>query len=1409
MRKTLQTSNFKLTLLAAMMSMASSSIRAQVTPTSMMESLGRGVLAIPAQSGKGQFVSWRLLGTDDEQVTFDVIRDGTLIARDLNGATSFTDRTGTSSSKYKVVAKVDGKTVSTSATVTPWSDLYISVQLDRPSDIYTPNDMSVGDVDGDGEYELIVKWDPSDSKDNANSGTSSKCIIDCYRLNGTKLWRVDLGSNIRSGAHYTQFLVYDFDGDGKAEMMCKTAPGTKDGKGNYVSAAADDSAIKSTDNSKSYVSSGRILSGPEFLTVFNGLTGAAIHTIWYNPNRAGNYGRADDHPAKSFWGDSSGNRGDRHLAAVAHLGGGKTASGVFVRGYYTRAYLWAVDYSGGKLSQRWLHCSSSKTAYSVTDANGNTSNYTNSNSTSGGGSATMYGNGNHNLSVADVDGDGCDEIIWGSAACDHNGKLLYAVGFGHGDAMHLADLVPDRPGLEVFDVHENKGTYAWDLHDAATGEVLLKGGPSGVDNGRGLAAQVSADHRESFFSSAGDNQTRSCATGDVISEYGPTINNFRIYWDGDLQDELLGDISRHNNPFLEKWNGNGYSRMYVQGKNLYQIGNSMTINSTKGVPCLQADILGDWREEMIFYDGSDPSKINIFTTNIPTSYRVVTLMHDHVYRMGVAWQNVAYNQPPHLGYYLPDYAKSGVVVVEPDDTNLKDFYTQDYDSETDASSWHFGTVERGTLSLEKGDANYGSYIQYAVGDRSNSAYTLFSSGEHDDYVLQFDAALTPGNTDGSEFHVMSEGGNYAVPNNNKYWQSYAGYNNNLHSLLYIRYDKSNVGVINNSDVNAFEFTAGEWCHYRLKVSGSARTVEYLITKKSDNSLIASGTYAIPAENSIRVQGIYVLNGRYNGSTKVDNIRISTPAEPGPDDPIVITDPVDPELSFSEEEVSAELGQAFTSPVLDNPYSVEVEWLSEDETVATVDANGLVTLVGAGETVITASFLGNDDYLSSTATYKLTVTGANGGDSDLTDIYVQDYENENDASSWQLGVTGRGDLALQTDDAEFGKYISYSTGNNNGSNAAYTLFNSGNYTSYVLQFDMALGAGNTDGSEFIVMSEGGNYPASNSDPYWQSYILLNGGLHSLLSIEYNKNNTNSINYTSSDFTVSAGAWYHVRLEVNGQDRTVAYKISDYYTKAIATEGTYNLPDANSTKVQGIYVRNGRSNGYSRVDNIRISVPAGAAEPIDPELSFSVAEANGELGQTFTSPALTNPYGVEVVWKSQNKNVATVNQNGKVTLVGAGETVISATFAGNDEYLPATASYKLTVAEVIEPIDPELAFSVTEVNAVLEQAFTSPVLANPYGVEVEWQSEDETVATVDQNGKVTLVGEGETVISVTFSGNDEYLPATASYTLNVNLPTNIMLLSAIPADAVIYSITGQRLSKPRKGLNIINGKMVVVK
>ena len=608
----------------SLLSVLGMSAQGSYSPTVKAEKLDRGLVAV--KTDNGVFLSWRALIDDPKGLTFDVYRGDTKINEEpVKSKTNFTDSEGSTGVKYTVKAVQDGNVVETSNAVEAWDTPYMKVHLDRPAGgktpseggkegkgyqdyTYTPDDVSVADVDGDGEWELVVKWFPSNQADNSQRRYTGNTILDCYELDGTKKWRIDLGQNIRSGNHYTQFLVYDFDGDGKAELICKTAPGTIDGNGKAVlmgdDKVTDDYRTKSGDNT------GIVISGPEYLTVFNGETGAEITTIAYNPPRN----------IRSDWGDSYGNRCERYLACVAYLDGQKP-SGVFVRGYYTYAYVWAVDFDGTNLTQKWLYESPK--------------------------SKELYGEGTHSITVGDIDADGCDEIIFGSAALDHDGKFLYSTGGGHGDALHLAQMIAGREGLQVMMPHEEKKSpYKYDVtvRDAATGEILYFEPQSGTDVGRGLTANVSSKYPGYEWWSS----TSKVWAGQEIKSGAkrPSVN-FRVYWDGDLLDELLDGVS------ITKPNGELTSISTLV--NFGQYSNAASCNTTKATPNLQADIFGDWREEVILHDKNTESDLLIFTTTTPSDYKIPCLMQDRQYRLAVAWQNCAYNQPPHLSFSPEEY----------------------------------------------------------------------------------------------------------------------------------------------------------------------------------------------------------------------------------------------------------------------------------------------------------------------------------------------------------------------------------------------------------------------------------------------------------------------------------------------------------------------------------------------------------------------------------------------------------------------------------------------------------------------------------------------------------------------------------------------------------------------------------
>ena len=587
-----------------------------------VENLTRAPVAVP--TADGMLVSWRLLATDAPSTGFHVYRDGRLLnRRDIGESTNYLDVGGTIASQYEVRADDDRFDPPRREKAISLTNGYLSIPIQPPPGGVTPdgvtytyaaNDASAADLDGDGVYEIILKWEPTNAKDAGIAGYTGNTFIDAYDLGGSRLWRIDFGYNIRAGSHYLPFLVYDFDRDGRAELITRTANGTVDGTGAVIGDATADFRD----------SNGYVLSGEEFLTLFDGITGAALDTIDYVPPR-GNI---------SDWGDSYGNRVDRFQAGVAYLDG-THPSAFFERGLYAGQVgqgagitaVAAFDVKDQHLVNRWIF-----------DTRLAGSQY--------------IGQANHAVTSGDVDGDGKDEVVLGSLVLNDDGTVLYSTNLGHGDAMHLSDLDPTRPGLELFAVKEDTTKpYQTVMTDAANGSIIWAVF-NNRDTGRGLAADIDPNYAGAETWGAANLNVWS-VKGDVLGQIRPSAN-FAIWWDGDPLRELLDDIS------VRKWDWNQQAEVV-----LLNATGTASNNSTKATPCLQADLLGDWREEVVLRN-IENTELRVYTTNAVTERRITTLMHDPQYRAAVATQNTGYNQPPHpsffIGNNMPAVAKPKVFV---------------------------------------------------------------------------------------------------------------------------------------------------------------------------------------------------------------------------------------------------------------------------------------------------------------------------------------------------------------------------------------------------------------------------------------------------------------------------------------------------------------------------------------------------------------------------------------------------------------------------------------------------------------------------------------------------------------------------------------------------------------------------
>lgn len=595
----------------------------------------RGLWACKNINGNGVFVSWRMRASDDPLNTTYKLYSGTRLIKTLKDRTNVTLSSTYANAIFKLeVLDADGNIIDSQEGVKCDANFFHHIKLDYPGDYtmkdgtvvtYTPNDCSAYDMDGDGEQEIIMKWEPSNA--GAVCTPTGPQILDCYKLDGTRLWRIDFGPNVLAGCRFT-FLCYDFDGDGKGELIGKTAQGSKDATGEYLHTgpAATADHTKSSVNASGVITSG----GKEWLTVFDGTTGQELASTDYWPLFSVQSNWADDGKTD---GAAYGHRGNWMKACVACLdvNGKPTPCAVTVRGIYTYSYAAAFSWDGTELKNLWKHTSNKK-------------------------GQGIYAEGAHSLTAGDLDGDGFDEVMVGAAALDHDGTLLWRTGLGHGDATHLGDFDPDNEGLEVFMITEEANAkYDAAIIDAKTGTILHGILQTGGDTGRGLILDCDARYDGAEFMEMAETNLMSCH-GEVIAPWKEgaiksASINYAIYWDGDLLREY------HDRSHIDKWNAT--SKAWDRTCTLYSFGyGANTINSTKYNPNLQCDLYGDWREEAVYWaqNGND-YYLTIFTTTTDSQYKLPWLRDDHTYDLAIVWQNCGYNQPPHLDYSPVEYYK--------------------------------------------------------------------------------------------------------------------------------------------------------------------------------------------------------------------------------------------------------------------------------------------------------------------------------------------------------------------------------------------------------------------------------------------------------------------------------------------------------------------------------------------------------------------------------------------------------------------------------------------------------------------------------------------------------------------------------------------------------------------------------
>ena len=1166
-----------------------------------MDTLGRGLVAMKAKSGN--FMSWRRLGEEYYDVTYNVYRNGTKIASNLS-VTNFSDGSGGTSDRYTVSAVVRGIEQSQCAAVAPWKSYcpssgygnqnYYSGYLDitlQPvysysgkdvTSTYIPNDSEVADLDGDGEMEIIVKR-ISTEDDAAQFVTMSDPhynIFDAYKLDGTRLWWIDAGPNMVSGSS-TEFnlIAYDWDQDGKAEVLLRGADGMviHYKEQNVWKTQTIGNGSVNTRNTVTHTANMTYTNtGDEFLIYMNGLSGKPYKVITYPLARE----------SASAWGDNYGHRSSKYFMGAPYLDGRKPF--IFLgRGIYTRHKMCAlkVDPSTHDLTKEWSwECNNS--------------------------SSPWYGNGYHNYIIADVDEDGRDEIVYGSMVIDDNGKGLSTTGYGHGDAQHVSDFDPYRKGLEFVGCLEEGPYHGFNYRDATTSKVYFKHTGTG-DDGRAIAGNFSNSYPGAFASSAGHTTMISCVADKESSELPQVADymlNFRLYWDGDLLSETMSSKSHDGWAMIEAPNK---GRIFTSDGNVH-------LNSyTKNVPSFQGDILGDWREEIILTNGTN---LRIYTSGFPSEYSLPTLWHDHQYRQAMVWQMHAYNQPPHLSYYLGQM--EGYTQAPP--PQLTNGRTEIGNGGTISSSYNNKQViacETGnmTINVEDGASpwvftdNAPSWVQGNDVNGTSGQKVKTDGAIGATSLPAIDRVYYTHTVNGGAFtggmHLSKQGdGKLILPNvtetytgSTKVWAGTLQFNGTMQS--------SPVWMNRHTtlDSDGGQFLGGLTMEYGSTLNIGGETKGNISTVTVSSLTLNYGSRVVFDINGLNDNERDRLNAT---SLIIDDGKVGQNVWEnfGPQYIVPVFELNVGSILGNGRYCLGEVGN-----VTGDLSKIQLECQTMDRNnISLVYEGGKLYLEVTGvSTVGEASFEivdmvnyqnikslypwadPNDFYLpvvgvkpveqyGQTAKVSATFTSLDGtvkdlGSSEATTLYSQNYENESAVTGW---TTSGAPMSIASDDSGHGKYFLINMGNTN-TRYAYTRIDGLDFSvsdQYTIEFDMAMKAGNTDGSEFCVMSKGGKSPTNN----WDNYAYINENKNMLFDLSAPKSSTTcTVNGTTTTTTLASDTWYHVKLLVNQATRKVNWSISN------GSSGTYELPAGTSTEFNGFHLVAGRYYSVLKLDNIVIT------------------------------------------------------------------------------------------------------------------------------------------------------------------------------------------------------------------------------